>query len=212
MNKKLLNIGLTGARCSGKDSVAKLFRQIGIPVFEADIILKYILNYKDDVVDSVHKNLGKEYIFSDFINPISFDDDIKFNKLIDLVEFDLFEAYKRFRELHKDKQYTIFHSSIIYERVWYNKFDRIISVFAPIETRIERYKMHSTDRLETIWNSFSKEMNDNKKNQMSDFIIHNYGYFDVLNQVEKIDNQLVDYYFSLNKKLELDSFSHKRNI
>ncbi len=206
MDKNLLNIGLTGGRLSGKNGVAKLFRQLGVPVFDADAVMKYLLNYRESMPQSVRKAFGPEYAFGEYINPIAFDTDEKFSTLIDLIEFELFEAYERFRNKHQDKQYTIFHSSIIYEKGWSNKFDRVISVFSPKEIRIERYKRETGDKLETIWTIFSKEMNETLKNQMSDFIIHNYEDApDILKQIENIDTKIVDYYLALNKKKETES-------
>ena len=41
----MIEIGLTGCRYSGKTSVSKMFKQIGVPVFDADTILKFILNF-----------------------------------------------------------------------------------------------------------------------------------------------------------------------
>lgn len=193
MSKKLIQVGLTGSRKSGKDGVSKLFRQLGVPVFEADAVLKYILNYRSDVVDSVRKNFGNEYIIGDYINPIAFDTDKKFDELLNLVEFDLFEAYFRFNRKHSDKNYTIFHSSIIFERNLRSKFDYVISVFAPKEDRMYRYRMETADKLETINNLFSKEMPDLSKNTLSDYIIHNYDDCpDILKQVSNVNSQIVD--------------------
>ena len=206
MDKNLLNIGLTGGRFSGKNGVSKLFRQLGVPVFDADAVMKYLLNYRESMPESVRKVFGPEYAFGEYINPIAFDTDEKFSTLINLIEFELFEGYNRFRIKNQDKQYTIFHSSLIYEKAWSNKFDRVISVFSPKDTRIQRYKRETGDRLELIWNLFNKEMNETLKNQMSDFIIHNYEDApDILKQVENIDTNIVDYYLALNKKKEVES-------
>lgn len=100
MDKNLISIGLTGSRCSGKDGIAKLFRQLGVPVFDADAVIKYVLNYRKSMSDSVRKAFGREYTFGEYINPIAFDTDAKFESLINLIEFDLFEAYERFRNKH----------------------------------------------------------------------------------------------------------------
>lgn len=218
MDKNLLNIALTGSRCSGKDRIAKLFLQLGVPVFDADAIMKFILNYKKDMPDSVRKAFGREYTFGSYINPIAFDTDTKFESLINLIEFDVFEAYERFRNKHKSKQYTIFHSSLIYEKNWSSKFDRTICVFTPKQDRIQRYKSLTNDNLQTIHSIFSREMNEIQKNQNSDFIIHNYEEaFDILKQVSNIDDKIVDYYLSLEKKREVeslifDSQSLRKNI
>ena len=42
----MLEIGLTGTRYSGKSTVGKVFNQIHIPVFDADTVLKFILNFR----------------------------------------------------------------------------------------------------------------------------------------------------------------------
>jgi len=206
MDKNLLSIGLTGSRCSGKDGIAKLFRQLGVPVFDADAIIKYILNYRQSMPESVRKAFGREYTFGSYINPIAFDTDAKFESLIDLIEFELFEGYEKFRNKYKDKQYTIFHSSIIFEKNWSKKFDRVISVFSPKEDRIYRYKNLTGDNLQTIHAIFSREIDEIKKNQSSEFVIHNYTDApDVLKQVDNIDDNIIDYYLALNKKREIES-------
>jgi dephospho-CoA kinase len=206
MDKNLLNIALTGSRCSGKDGIAKLFRQLGVPVFDADAVIKYILNYRQSMPDSVRKAFGREYVFGEYINPIAFDTDDKFESLINIIEFEIFEAYERFRKKHKGKQYTIFHSSIVFEKNWSKKFDRVITVFTPKQERIERYKALTGDSLQTIHVIFSNEINEIQKNQSSDFIIHNYQEADnILKQVENIDGIIVDYYISINKKREVES-------
>ena len=144
--------------------------------------------------------------FGSYINPIAFDTDAKFESLIDLIEFELFEGYEKFRNKYKDKQYTIFHSSIIFEKNWSKKFDRVISVFSTKEDRIYRYKNLTGDNLQTIHAIFSREIDEIKKNQSSDFVIHNYTDApDVLKQVDNIDDSIIDYYLALNKKREIES-------
>ena len=40
----MIKVGLSGNRYAGKDAVSRLFEQIRVPVFDADIVLKFILN------------------------------------------------------------------------------------------------------------------------------------------------------------------------
>ena len=165
--------------------------------------------------ESVRKAFGEEYTFDSYINPLAFDTDDKFESLINLIEFELFEAYERFRNKHKDKQYTIFHSSLIFEKKWSNKFDRIINVFTPKQERIQRYKILTDANLQTIHAIFAREINEIDKNQSSDFIIHNYEDApDILKQVSNIDDKIVDYFLSLkrtNKSL-FETNKHLNNI
>ena len=217
----MLEVGLTGSRCSGKDGVAKLFSQLGVPVFDADAIVKYLLNFKPGVTMSVEKAFGKEYVMDDYINPFAFNTDEKFSALIDLIEFEIFETYKKFKLKQKDKTYIIFHSSLIFERNYQKKFDSIISVFAPKSDRMERYHMQTGESPTNIQNLFSREISDFSKNQMSDFIIHNYlDAPDILQQVQNIDDKIIESKinnyiltsYDKRDKEELDIQSHKKNI
>ena len=45
----MIKIGLTGNRYSGKDRVCKIFEQISIPVFQADVVLKFIINHNFEI-------------------------------------------------------------------------------------------------------------------------------------------------------------------
>lgn len=205
--KKMLNVGLTGNRFSGKNGVSLLFSKCRIPVFDADSVLKYLLNYKKDIYNSVKTKFGAEYVMKDYINPLAFNNDEKFNKLIDVTEFQLFEAYDRFKLKNKGAAYTIFHSSLIFEKNYSKKFDYVINIFSPIDERMYRYKIQTDSTIEKVHNLFSKEITDLEKNNMSDFVIHNYENSpDVLKQVEDIDVKIVDKYLALNKFVKDDIF------
>jgi dephospho-CoA kinase len=117
----MLEISLTGNRLSGKTMVASKFEEIGVPVFDADIILKFILNHKFYFYTTLKKSLG----YSPFdkngnIDPDKILNDLDFNKVIDEVESDLMSAYDRFKRAQK-RPYVIFKSSLIFERGWDKK-------------------------------------------------------------------------------------------
>lgn len=191
----MLEIGLTGCRYSGKTSVSKLFRKIGVPVFDSDTVLKFILNFRTHVDEPIRSNVGSFVYNSGFLDPSAFITDSLFDRTIDVVEFELLQAWDKFKEKHKDKPYVIFESSILFERKWDQKFDRVISVFAPKEERVYRAKMDSSMRIDYIWSSFDKEISELEKNSNSNYIIHNYdGGPDVLDQVNGIDTKITNIY------------------
>lgn len=66
----------------------------------------------------------------------------------------------------------------------------------PKEDRMYRYQQEKFDTVATVNAIFENEMNDYRKNQMSDFIIHNYAESSVgiLEQIQKIDDKLVEAY------------------
>jgi dephospho-CoA kinase len=60
----MIKVGLSG-RYSGKDRTARVFKQIGVPIFEADVILKFILNYNEELIDLIKIKIGSEYFTKD---------------------------------------------------------------------------------------------------------------------------------------------------
>jgi dephospho-CoA kinase len=52
------------SRYSGKDRT-RVFKQIGVPIFEADVILKFILNYNEELIDLIKIKIGSEYFTKD---------------------------------------------------------------------------------------------------------------------------------------------------
>ena len=210
----MLEIGLTGSRYSGKSTVAKIFNQIQIPVFDADTVLKFILNFRTYVEEPIKSNVGSFVYKNSFLDPSAFVCDSIFDRTIDVVEFELFQAWESFKKKHKYSAYVIFESSIIFERKWEKKFDRMISVFAPKEERAMRCKYETGMRVEYIWDLLGKEMSDLDKNNKSHYIIHNYDSApDVIEQINNMDEKIVDLYLSkLNTKRNLDIDKNKELI
>lgn len=195
--KDMITVGLSGNRYSGKDRVAKLFSQISIPVFHADVVLKFIINYNYELQNDIVQAIGYEYFTIDGkLDMTKVKDEKTFNKVIDLVEKDLFDAYVRFQKKN-GTVYTIFHSSILFERGWHKNFDYNINVFAPTNDRLERCKMLTNKTISSIYKLAQDEMKDLDKNRLSNFVIHNYNETnlaigDTLTQVNKIDQEIID--------------------
>jgi dephospho-CoA kinase len=197
----MIKIGLTGSRYSGKDTVAKLFEQIKVPVFNADIILKFILNFDINVNKDILDNYG-EYIFTgpeSMIDPKKIRSKKDFDKLVNFAEFELKRAYERFRLENKQSVYTIFHSSILFERGWDKEMDFTINVFAPKDVRSLRCEKITKQSTYNISELMKGEMDDLFKNKLADYTIHNYAscaiaFGDTCDQVNRIDQKIIDKY------------------
>lgn len=197
----MIEVALTGCPYAGKKTVSKIFKQIKVPVFEADTIIKFILNFRPHVENPIKSNVGTFVYRNGFLNSDAFVTDSLFDKTIDVVEFELFKSWESFKLKHKDCAYIIFKSSILFERNWQDKFDQIITVFAPKEERVFRAKMATNLRVDFIWSSIDKGIPELEKNRNSTYVIHNYESApDVLSQVNNIDTKIVDSYLSTHKQ------------
>ena len=197
----MIKIGLTGNRYSGKDTISRLFEQIKVPVFNADVILKFILNFDINVNKDILDNYG-EYIFTgpeSMIDPKKIRSKKDFDKLVNFAEFELKRAYERFRLEHKQSVYTIFHSSILFERGWDKDMDYTINVFAPKDVRGLRCEKITKQSAYNISELMKGEMDDLFKNKLADYTIHNYSscaiaFGDTCDQVNRIDQKIIDKY------------------
>lgn len=194
----MIKVGLSGNRYSGKNRVKSLFKQIGIPVFEADIVLNFILNYNWELLGEVRQELGSEIFKRDLLDFNNIKNPEVFNNILDIVQPDIFRAYEIFNKKNSNSVYTIFNSSILFERNWDKNMDKSISVFAPVTDRIKRCKYETNMGLLTI-NDFTKiEMDPLEKNRLSDYTIHNYNndeltaFGDILQQVSQVDQKIID--------------------
>ena len=193
----MIKVGLSGNRYSGKNRVVSLFNQIGIPVFEADVILKFILNHNYELQAEIADRVGRIYFKDGKINVDKVKSDGKFSQILEIVEPELYRAWERYLEKNKKAIYCIFHSSILFEREWNKAMDMNISVFAPYSDRVERCKYLTNKSVSSIYSLTKLEMDELDKNKMSDYVIHNYNndspfYGDALTQVNNIDKQIID--------------------
>jgi dephospho-CoA kinase len=196
----MIKVGLSGNRYSGKDRVSTLFEQISIPVFQADIVAKFILMYNYELQNDIMNKVGYEYFNQDgLLDYNKVKSSGNFDKIIDIIEPDLFNSYKRFNERNKESIYSIFHSSILFERGWNKKMHYNINIFSSTNDRLERCKYLTKKTVSSIYNLAQGEMKDIDKSKHSDFVVHNYNDVnltigDCLTQVNKIDQQIIDEY------------------
>lgn len=194
----MIKVGLSGNRFSGKDTISKIFRDVSIPIFDADIIVKFILNYNYDIFSDVKERLGEQYMSKDHtLNLTLIDKDNKFGEVLKVIENDVFKAYEKFEDKNKNSIYTIFNSSVLYESGWSKKMDTNVTVYAPFIDRVERGKLelkgqyHNRTTINTLLNS---EMDELEKNRKADHVIHNYNEFNIKKQVMEIDQSIIDNY------------------
>lgn len=194
----MLYIGLTGNRYSGKTRVSKLFKQIHIPVFDADTVLRFAIFYNTELNENLKSELEDYYFDFGLLNMKKVIKDGKFNDVVRFYENDLFKAFNKFNLKNKNSIYTIFKSSLLFELGWDKKMDSNINVFAPSNVRIDRCKFHTEHSISEIYKLLKTEMDDLDKNKKADYVIHNYEPNDVLNEVCKIDKVIIDRYLYTN--------------
>lgn len=208
----MITLGLTGNRYSGKSKVADMFDKIQVPVFDADTIIKFMLNYNYELLGEMKSILGPNIFSNTKDNELvlNFSKLTKedFDSILKFIEDELFKSYANFNKKISKKTgaiYSVFHSSLIFEKKWEDKFDMVATVFSPEIDRIKRFKYLSNVGVLTIKELCKSEFDPLLKNKLSDFVIKNpnenfsTGLIagripsnDVLKQVSDIDQKIID--------------------
>lgn len=193
----MIKVGLSGNRFSGKTEICNMFRRLSIPVFDADVVLRFIIHHDMSVNKQIRDKLSELYGTSgNYVSP-SF---ARTKEEIDIIllhaQHDLFRAYETFSEKNKSSIYTIFKSSVLFEREWNKLMNYNISVFAPKITRMERFKESTKKKVSDVAFILKNEIDDLDKNKMANFVVHSYKGRDIRKQVHEIDQFVIDSYLA----------------
>lgn len=192
----MLKVGLTGNYGSGHNKIVEIFRQSGTPVFDADLVVKWLLNHNQETIREIKSKFGN-YIYSyGLINLNKFDDNKKFEQLLDVITPHLFRKYNYFRLKSNSYAYTIFLSSVLFEKGWNEKMNYSINVFKPQISRKKDLRKTTTMHLDMIEFILGGEMCEFAKNCKADFIISNYA------EDRKIENQISQIHSNLIRNCE----------
>lgn len=188
-------IGLTGGIGSGKTTVAKMFEELGVPVYYADAEARKLMQSSDVLREEIIKLLGEKAYNNDGLNPsyiaqIVFRDRTKLNKLNALVHPLVENHFKNWLIL-QDSPYVVQENALIFENMKQSSFDVIITVTAPLEKRLERVIKRDGSTEQQVIERIGNQLNDEFKVEQATFVIHNITLDKCKSQVNLIHKQLL---------------------
>lgn len=193
-----IKVGITGGIGSGKSTVCKVFKTLGIPVFEADIVAKNLVNTNSDIKKGLINLYGEGIYIPDGgvdrkkLASIIFNDDIqldKVNKLIHPAVRNEFDCWIK----NQNTKYVIHEAAILFESGFYKIMDYTILVSAPTDTRIERVSKRDNISVELVKERIAKQWTDKQKAELATIVLNNDNTELLIPQIIKIDKQLKEY-------------------
>ncbi|MBT3282328.1 MAG: dephospho-CoA kinase [Cryomorphaceae bacterium] len=170
-------IGLTGGIGSGKSTVLKLFKNLGIRTYSADISAKQLVNSDEKLIDLIKTSFGNN-IYKDNIldskklSKIVFGNTEKLKLLNSIIHPVVALDFKNFLEINND-DYIVKEAAIIFETKSESNYDKIILIRSPLEVRIERVmNRDSLSRLE-VMKRINNQLDENSIIDKCDYIINN---------------------------------------
>ncbi|MDA3883031.1 MAG: dephospho-CoA kinase [Bacteroidales bacterium] len=173
----MIEVGLSGGIGSGKTSVSKVFKNLGIPIYYADIEAKKIMNSDPILISEiisilgsqayVNKKINKQYIAKQI-----FSDTEKRKKIESCVHKSVKKDYKSWVSKQKGA-FVIHENALMFARNTYTEFDKSIYVFCPENIRIARIAQRDNISEQEIRQRMSAQAQDNECIKKADFVIHN---------------------------------------
>lgn len=183
-------IGLTGGIGVGKTFVAKLFYQMGIPVFNADIEARKCMVEDDKLMTAVQLAFGKNIYKNGILQKeelakIVFNNEVALAKLNALVHPVVKQKFEDWCKGKKTKL-VIKEAAILFESGANLGLDAVICVSATETLRIARVQKRDESSVEDIKSRMNKQMPQAEKEKLADFVIVNNGEKLLLPQLIKL--------------------------
>ncbi|MBB4119705.1 dephospho-CoA kinase [Mesonia hippocampi] len=184
-------VGLTGGIGSGKSTVAKMFRALGVPIYISDEEAKKLMDSSEEIKQQLVKLLGEKALTPKnipnrpFIAQKVFSDKNLLERLNKIVHPVVEKHFSIWVEKQKTA-YVIYESAILFENNAQNKCNYIILVTAPAETRIKRVMERDGVTKAQVEERMKNQWDDKQKQKLADFIIENINLKQTQLQVEKL--------------------------
>jgi dephospho-CoA kinase len=191
----MLKVGVTGGIGSGKTMVCQVFKTFGIPVFDADESARYLMENDTTLVQSIQWLLGDDVykegkLDREKVSAAVFSDPEKLKKLNAIVHPATINYANAWME-KQDAPYVIKEAAIFFESGSNKDIDVMIGVYAPLELRIQRTMSRNGVSREKVLSIIARQMDEEEKMKLCDYVITNDDVTPVLPQVLKLHELLL---------------------
>ena len=192
----IATVGLTGGIGSGKTTIANLFAlHFSIPIYIADTKAKELVANNKQLQQEIVTLLGEEAFVEGryntaFVAQEVFSNKEKLDKLNAIIHPYVQQDFLQWKQ-SQQAPYVIKEAAILFESGSYRDCDFIIMVTAPLEERIKRVMLRDKIDREKVEKRIKNKWNDEKKIELSTFVIENREIDKNLDKIEIIHSKIV---------------------
>ena len=173
-------LGITGGIGSGKTTIVKMFAEFdNVAIYLADDEAKKIMNTSLLIRKRLIEVFTEEVFTTEglnrsFLASIVFEDKDKLRLLNEIVHPVVHEHFANFIKQHSNtKHYIVYENAILFENGSNMLCDKIITVTAPLDIKIERVISRDKTTKEAVLNRIKNQWPDAKKILQSHYLIDN---------------------------------------
>jgi len=191
----MIKVGITGGIGSGKSTVCKIFKVLGIPVFEADEQARQLMNSNSVIHDQLIELFGtsvylqNQIIDRKYLAGIVFSNPSLLAQLNGIVHPKVGEAFAVWCE-NQQSPYILHEAAILFESGFYKLMDKTIAVVANENERIERVMKRDGASEELVNQRMRNQWSDIERIKLADFVISNNEDELIIPQIVELDKKL----------------------
>ncbi len=182
----MLKVALTGGIASGKSTVSAEFEKLGVPVIDADIIAREVVEPGNKPLARLVKLCGKSILRDDgslnrpALRQIIFSDSAKKKLVEDILHPAIRQRSDLLLKQHEDTgaDYCIYVIPLLLESGQTDRFDRVLVVDVPIETQIERVMTRDSASKEEAESIILSQVDRSARLKAASDVINNTGTLD----------------------------------
>jgi dephospho-CoA kinase len=196
-SKEPVRLGITGGIGSGKSTVCRVFNVLGIPVFSADPVANEIIDTDSRIKEGIIAITGKDLYKSGDLDrtelaSLIFNDKSMLDRVNSLVHPVVFNHFRNWM-MEQEAPYVIMEAAILFESGASKLVDKVATVVAPIEERVERVMNRNTLTREQVLERTRNQMDDGERVRLSDYVIHNSENDMIIPSILHIHEDLLNY-------------------
>ena len=182
----MITVGLTGGIGSGKSTISNMIKSKDIPIIDADLISREVLNIYPEILQEIKETFGEEFVDEDgnlkrreLGNHIFGQDDLRKKLENIIIPYIKKEIFNRIEECNKsNEKICVVDAPTLIEHKINEKMDYNILVWVDKDTQIERVKLRDNMDHEEVIKRINSQMSLEEKIKYVDFTIDNSGSLD----------------------------------
>ncbi|HUW92990.1 MAG TPA: dephospho-CoA kinase [Bacteroidales bacterium] len=188
-------LGVTGGIGSGKTTVCKIFRVLGVPVFVADEVARQLMNNDPEISKGINSIVEKDLYLGGELDRkelahLIFNQPALLRNVNAVVHPAVLRSFEEWT-LSVDVPYVIMEAAILFESNADKVVDRVASVSAPVEERISRVMGRSEMTRIQVLERINNQMEDEEREEQSYYVINNADNEMIIPEILKIHDDML---------------------
>ncbi len=171
----MIRLALTGSIGMGKSTVAEMFRRAGIPVFDADAVVRRLQGRGGTLVKRIEERFpgttGPEGVDRDALSNRVLGNPDELAALESIVHPAVHHERTRFIVENGDSPALVFEIPLLFETGGDEAFDKVIVVSAPPQVQRERVLSRPGMTVEKFDALLARQTPDEEKRSKADFVV-----------------------------------------